>query len=246
MGLGDVQAFSSWTISYMEVTGSSVEGNHHAVLVGGSSGVGSFTEGLSGEIEQDAEAYGAPGIVFRPRPAEDVDTPTGVETLKAEAMAARVGDRLVPLAWRDLRFNRVYANPKAGSVALVGYGGGFLAFEDTSSNTGDQKGTICVLYCPREFTAGVHAKAHSLIMDPVQNTIALLHGDGMAVVMDPDNGITMRADGTTYMNLQPGKFTVVADSINMRGCVALGANTLLAVPLAPGGTPSPSVYVSPV
>ncbi len=248
MPLGEVGTFSDWAISYMEVRGSTVEGRHNAVLVGGAGAVGSFSEDPEedGEVEQDAEAYGAPGIVFRPRPPEEVDVPDGTETLGAEAMAARVGDKLVPLAWRDLRFNRIYANPKAGSVALVGYGGGFLAFED-SSNSGDQKATVCVLYCPREFSNGVHAKAHSLIMNPVENTVALLHGDGMAMVMDPDNGITLRADATTYANLQPGKCTIVADSINLRGIVALGADTTTAVPLLPGAAsqPTPSVYFSP-
>jgi NAD-dependent dihydropyrimidine dehydrogenase PreA subunit len=247
---GEVSQFSNWTLSYFRVTGSTVDGHHSAVLVGGSGAVGGFTDDPEdeGETESETEAYGAPGVVFRPRPPEEVDTPDGPRTLAAEAMAARVGEKLVPMAWRDLRFNRVYSNPRAGSVALVGYGGGFLAFDDTTEDSGDQRATVCVLYCPREFSGGVHSKAHAIILDPVENTVAILHGDGMALVMDEDNGITCRADRTTYWNLQPGKFTCVADSINLRGNVALGANTLAAVPLLAGAAsqPTPSVWFSPV
>jgi hypothetical protein len=246
----DVTAFSNWTVSFLEVTGSTVYGPHHAVLVGGGAGVGSFDEddALGGEQAQDAEAYGAPGIVFRPRPPEDVSTPDGSQRLAAEAMAARTGDGLVPMAWRDLRFNRVFPAPKPGTVALVGYGGGFLAFDDTAGNSGDQKATLGTLYVPYQFSGGVPAKAMVITVDPETEALQLIHGDGFAISMTPDEGIVMRADAETFARMKPGEMLFHAAKIMLKGNVYLGAQAEVGVPLLAGGAspPCPTLYLSPV
>jgi hypothetical protein len=103
----------------------------------------------------------------------------------AEARVERLGDGLVPLAWRDLRLNAVYSNPRPGSIALVGYGGGFHAIEDTQDNSGDQKASIHVIYAPYQFSGGVPSKAHVITLDTSSGNeaITIVHGEGMAITM---------------------------------------------------------------
>jgi hypothetical protein len=228
----DTNLWGSLTLSTVAVTNSSVSGPLNAVVMDG--------DGTADETAQNEDAFGAPGIVFRPRPPSNVVGNDGQRyKVGAEALAARMGDRITPFTWRDLRFNKVFPAPKPGTIALVGYGGGFLSFDDTGANE-----SLATLYVP--YANGT--KAHAIIIDPDQESIGIIHGDGGAIVIDKDNGITMRADGSTFATLGPGKFTVVADSINLRGNVALGANTAAAVPLLAGAAsqPTPSVFFSPV
>ena len=167
------------------------------------------------------------------------------EELKAEAYGTRRGDQVIPITWRDLRFNRVFPNPEPGTVALVGYGGGFLSFGDASG--GDGYGSVTTLYCPYDFTDGVPAKAHVLALDPDGEFVSLIHGDGYALVMDASNGITMRGDGGTWLSIKAGVIELAASSISLLGNVALGRDTTSAVPLLAGSAsqPTPSVFFSP-
>jgi hypothetical protein len=227
-------SLSGFVATFLRVIGSTVVGRHSAVAVGGEGGVGAlddFNADAPGERVEDAEAFGAPGIVFRPRPPSEHDG----DLLSAESMALRIGGRSVPVAWRDLRLNRAYPAPKAGSVALVGYGGGFLSFEDSSAL--ESTATLYVKY---------GSKAHAIVLDPVNESLMLIHGDGLAITMDPENGITMRADELTYATLAPGKFFVQAASIGLQGNVALGTNHLTATPLTAGpvAPTRPSVFLS--
>ena len=227
----DVTQLGNWTLTYFSVTGSSVDGDLSAVAVGGTTHVGD-------EQIADAEAYGAPGIVFRPRAPETIKG----KKVGAEAQAARTPDGLVPLSWRDLRWNNAYPAPKEGSVAFVGYGGGFLALEDTSAA---HKPTRATLYVPYAYSGDTPTKAMVISMDPEAETLMVIHGEGYAITFDKDNGITARADETTWWNMKPGQFTAVANKIILQGNVALGASPSTAIPLAtPTATPSASVFVS--
>lgn len=226
-------------LSYLSVTGSTVAGPHSAVLMGGESGVGGFDDPDDGEIAQDAEAFGAPGIVFRPRAPEDVSTPDGTATVGAESIAGRTGRGLVPLAWRDLRFNRVFPNPSPGTVALVGYGGGFLSLDDTSTDSGDQKATVGVFYCPYEFSDGTPAKAHVVILDAEREQVSIVHGEGHSIVLTKDKEIMTAIDASTWSKMAAGEFSVQADAINLIGTVAIG-NPTAAVALLGGTLSQPS------
>lgn len=125
MGRGDAM---SWNLAFFKVKGSTITGPHNAVLVGGDGGV-------DGEALQDAEAWGAPGLVVRPLPPEslpvdvmarDEDHPERVE-LAAEGIGLRTTRGIMPLAWRDLRFTRLLPNgPKPGDTILAGYGLNFV------------------------------------------------------------------------------------------------------------------------
>lgn len=228
--------------TFVRVLGSVVAGEHSAVLLGGEGAVGDVDDPLtdsSSDKFTDAEAYGTGLLVVRPRAPETI----AGKVIGMEGIGLRLGGQTVPVALRDLRLNRRFSAPKAGSVALVGYGGGFLAFDDTA----DLESRM-TLYVPYDFSGDVPAKAMTIAIDPAAESMMLVHGDGYAVVLDKDNGITLRADGSTWLALKPGKIELVAASIQARGNVALGADTTAAVPLLPGVASQPtfSVFFSPV
>lgn len=215
---------ADWVLGFVRVLGSTVVGEHGAVLWGGDGAVGGIDDPLqdtSGELFTDVEQYSGP-IVWRPRPPEQV----AGKTLNAEGIAARKGGGLIPLAVRDLRFNRRFPNPKPGSVALVGYGGGFLAFDDTPAGT-----SRATLYVPYDFSGDTPAKAHSITVDPETRAINVLHADGGQVVLLPDKEIMAIADDDTWMQLKPGKFAVQAETITLAGTVIIG-NPATAAPIA--------------
>lgn len=194
-------------ITYLAVDGSAIEGPHSAVTIGGRTGVGK-------ETVQDAEAWGAPGIVFRPRPPEKI----GTGMVGAEAVAARTGERLRPLAWRDLRFNRVIGAIKAGTVALVGYAGGLLRFDDLDAEDDGFtppkkiKQSRAELRVPYKFQSGVAQKAHTIVLDPESETITITHGDGATITLSKERVVKVAAD----------KFEVEATNINLIGTVSAG------------------------
>jgi hypothetical protein len=129
-----------------------------------------------------------------------------------------MGDRLTPFTWRDLRLNKVFPAPKPGTIAMVGYGGAFLSFDDTAS--GD---TLATLYVPyAKDSNGVATKCHTIILDPAQKSIGIVHAEGNAIVLGDDGSITMRADGSTSVVLKPGTFQVAASNISLNGNVACG------------------------
>jgi hypothetical protein len=218
-----------WSVSTMQITGSSIADKPFgAVLMGGDGTV-------AGEGPQSAEAFGAPGLVFRPRPPSDETGSDGQQyRVGTEALGARMGDELIPFTWRDLRFNKAYPSPKPGTVALVGYGGAFLSFDDTSAL--ETRATLYVPYAD-------NTKCHTIVIDPSQDAIGIVHGDGLAIGMTGAGGIVARADGGTTWTLKPGLFQVVATKIVLQGVVSAGANTTSAVPVSPTSV-SASVYLS--
>lgn len=242
----------------LRVTGSSVEGPSSAVLVGGK-GLGGFGFGdpdEGGETVTDAEAYGAPGVVFRPRPPENIEN----ERIGAEAMSVRMSYGMVPLAWRDLRWNRVFPTPQPGTLAFVGYAGSLLAHEDVEADAENWtpppgggtapkvKNARLTIYAPYGKEAdGAPTKAHTIQLDP-NGSLQIVQGDGYAVTLDPDNGIVLRdASGEAWISMKNGKIEIVGSSVTIRGNVALGADTTAALPLLPGpaSQPTPSVFFSP-
>jgi hypothetical protein len=224
---------------FLRIIGSSIAGKHSAVLYGGDGpvgGLGDLELDEEGERREDVEGYGGFGLVFRPRPPEVI----GGEELAAEAMGLRGPKGLVPVAWRDLRLHRRFPAPKAGSIGLVGYGGGFAAFDDTTADSGTEKASKFTLYVPYEFNgSGVPTKAHLIAVDPESESINILHADGGQFVLLPDKQIMAISDNSTWWNLEPGKFEVQADAINLIGTVSIG-NPTLAVALLAGSTSQPS------
>ncbi len=249
----NVATVSSYLFTVLRVVGSTIEGPHSMVLVGGNTGIGGLDESdtAPGEAVDGIAAYGAFGRVFRPRPPERI----GKDLIGAEAFSARTPDGPTPLSWRDPRHHIAYPNPKVGSMADVGYAGGFADWEDVGApavgnpdlQVYNQRRTVYVPYAKNAL--GVPTKAHAIVFDPETESLSLIQGDGYAVVLDADNGIVMRSKtGASWIQLKDDKIDLVASSINARGNVALGANTAAALPLLPGpaSQPTPSVYFSPV
>lgn len=239
-------AFSAWVASFMRIGGSSVSATgHSAVLLGGEGTVGDLEDAegeLPGEQVEETEAYGVPCIVWRPRAPSTVDIGNRQEELAAEAMALRIGERLVPVAARDLRINRKFPNPKVGSCAFVGYGGGYLGIDDTATQE-----SMVTLYVPYSFSGDTPSKAHCIQLDPDSGAVKIVQGDGYAIFLDPDNGITLRdATGQNYVQLKDGQLTIVGD-VCIRGNLVIG-NPVGAVPVVgvpPGSPIHPMFYASP-
>lgn len=241
-------------LGFARIHGSSLGENNGSILYD-VEGVG-FDESIAGdpniidsnaEIRSGQEMYSALGVVARPPQSKPGDAPD----LLLQAVTLRVSDGLIPIAFRDPRIlewlNKGGAKtvPKEGQIAYAGYGGSFLSFE-TNDATNGPTNTV-VIYCPYDRDAsGVPQKAHIISLDPTTESISIVQSSGLALSMDPTNGITMRADAQTWLTLKPGSFQVFAASIQMQGSVALGQNLATALPLlaGPASAATPSVFFS--
>jgi hypothetical protein len=239
-----VGRLSESAATFMRVMGSALIGN--AVVVSGVGLGGAFDhdedDADKGEPFDDSTVFGGLGLVFRPRPPEELDG----QKISAEAYGVRKGDDKTPWTWRDLRLHRRFPAPKIGTIALVGYGGGFLSFDDPAD--GSLNGGTGTWYIPYAFSNGVPTKAHAITLSGDNESISIIQGDGLAISLTPDDGITMRADASTWLTLAPGKFQVFAAATTIQGNVTLGQNPLAAVPVLPAlaTQPSPSVFLSTV
>lgn len=227
---------AGWVSTFIKITGSTIAGKHSAVLVGGSGlagGLGSVDDDPDdGEAITDAENYGGLGLVSRPRVAEQL----AGDVLTAEALGMRKAGDIVPIAWRDLRLNRRFPAPKPGTIALVGYGGGFLSFDDVPDSP---DGSTATLYCPYAYSGGVPTKAHVIVFDPINEAVSITHGDGAQLVMLKNKEIMAVVDNNTWLDLKPDTFKVQAKDIGLIGTVTIG-NPATALPLAAGPSVLPS------
>lgn len=198
-----------------------------------------------GEIATEQEVLTSLGIIARPRaPKKGSDDVTRF----AEALGIRTTDGVVPIGMRDRRLHERFPAPKEGTIALVGYGGAFLSFDDTATDSGDEKATLATLYVPYEYSNGVAGKAMLLSFDPIAEALSVVHGDGFALSMSPAEGILLRGgDAATFAQLKPGLALIHAEKIMLKGNVYLGAKAELGAPLLAGAAspPSPSVFVAP-
>lgn len=217
---------TDFVLGFGKVTAASVS-NVTKEVVYQVAGILGFTEEQSGEKQV---GYGGIGLISNPLPGQVIDK----VAYDVDVVYAKQGDELVPIAWRDLRLNRAFpAGPKAGTIAVAGYGGGFYSLDLTPGDSGSQKANIHVLYCPFEFDSnGVPSKAHTIILDPAGNTINLLHADGGQFVLLPEKKMMLISDDATWASLGPGKFEVQATAINLIGTVAIG-NPVAATPILP-------------
>lgn len=223
-----------YLISFGKVVASSLSPRTKAVLLNIVGAAGDTDGGgadEAGETAVNQEMYSALGIVARPRPPSKKD---GVEEY-AEQISFRIGDGLLPFAHRDLRLNRAYQAPKDGSIAMVGYGGGFHSLEDTAQNSGDQKATVQVFYVPYQFSNGVPAKAHVIVMDPTtgNESISIVHADGMAITMmhgGKNSVVIKNKAGNAYVEVNDDGVTVNGNTV-INGGATIGSPTG-AVPVA--------------
>jgi len=203
------------------------------------------TNEANSEESTEADVYGSLGITGRPlQPTSD-----GGEDEHCEVVCMRVADALVPIAVRDVRLRMGGNAPNEGTVALVGYGGGYHSISPVDNDDLD-KGSIQVIYCPYAFSGGVATKAHCIILDPTSGnaSISIVHAEGMA--------ITMTDQGTKPLVLKnaagDASVTVDDNGIQLNGNVVCNGsmivgNPLTAVPLLAGvlSPASTMFYVSP-
>jgi hypothetical protein len=195
---------SGVVLTFFRVLGSTVSGKHSAVLEGLEGLVSGPDEDDPGENMTDAEAYGALGLIVRPRPPEKIDG----ELMNAEGYGFRTLGGTVPLARRDLRLNRRFPAPKPGSVALVGYGGGFLSFDDADGDT--SLGTLYVPYA-RDGSGNV-TKAHMISIGKDGNGtpfVGIISGEGPRVTLLGTQAVVANADGSARLEVNPNGVNAV-------------------------------------
>ncbi len=202
------------------------------------------------ETTDDAEHFSAPGIMGRPLPPESV----GGVGLHMEVLAVRTMDGLVPISYRDTRIKMGTTNdaPGQGVFAFCGYGGGFWshtpipkvippvppATQATTLLAGN--GTLATFYCPYDTDdAGLNPqKAHVVTLDPTpgNESVMLVHGDGMAVTMSSQDKkaiLLKNAAGDATFRLDDDGITMTAKQITLNGVVIVGTASS-ALPLLPG------------
>ncbi len=200
-------------------------------------GIDGLEDGSIGEAN-DADVYGALGIVSRPLSPKD--------GAAAEVVCMRTADGLVPIAAKDMRLKMPGEAPHAGTVALVGYGGGFHSMDPVNDG---QDGTIHVIYCPFDFDGDGNAqKAHSITLDPSagNESISIVHSEGMAITMAANKEIAIKnSDGSATITLDDNG-TTITGQLNVVGGLVVG-NPAVAVPLlaGPASPPCSTLFVSP-
>ncbi len=95
--------------------------------------------------------------------------------------------------------------------------------------------------------SGVATKCHTIVLDPAQKSIGIVHAEGNAIVLAEDKSITMRIDGSTSVVLKPGTCQIAAASIILKGNVTVGGNAAAGIPFTGGPSmlPCPSLFLSP-
>ena len=199
------------------------------------------------ESTDDADVYGALGVLGRPLPPESA---AGVEE-HAEVVCVRTADVLVPIAVRDVRLRMGGNAPNEGTVAFVGYGGGYHSISPVD-NADLTKGAIQVIYCGYDFdSSGVAGKAHTIILDPTSGneSVMIVHAEGMAITMgDAANKkslVLKNANGDAWIRLDN-------DGITLSGKIVLNGSFIVGDPMTSvtllAGVASPPcsvLFVSP-
>lgn len=264
MKTGGSQEVADYVVQFGKVSGSTVLSDSTGAPLWNIAGIGEMDAELDtpeliydddkGERTDDADVFGSLGIVGRPlRPT----TLLGVQDEHAEVACLRTADGLVPLATRDIRTKMQGNGPAEGTIALVGYGGGFHSISPLLTKSGDNEenissidGATHVIYCPYDFdSSGVAQKAHTITIDPTEGneSIAIVHADGQAVLLQNDGSIqTQSPDGQSFIKIEDGKITLQSDQVVFNGSVYIG-DPLLGIPLlaGPASPPCPRLFVSP-
>jgi uncharacterized Zn-binding protein involved in type VI secretion len=212
--------------AFVKVVASSLSGEAKALLLNLRGFADNDADDSTGEASTDSPAYGALGVISRPRPPSSAGA--------AEALAARTDDGLVAGPIRDLRISKARGNVREGGTSLAGYGGAFVAIDDAPSGGG----SIITAYAPYAFDgSGVPAHAHSITMNttPGQESIVIAAGDGQAVTMDIATGVTcIRSNtGKATIIMKDDAITISGKTIVLQGVVTVG-NPATALPALPG------------
>jgi hypothetical protein len=152
-----------------------------------------------------------------------------------ETVFYRTGDGLVPISYRDLRLNEFFPAPKEASVNVVGYAGAFDANEATFDNAGKPKSSTRTIYVPYAFSNGAPTKAHAIVVDGTagNESIAIVHGDGMAITMmhgGKNSVVVKNKAGDAYVEVNDDGI-VANGNLVVNGGATIGSPTA-AIPVA--------------
>jgi len=188
----------------------------------------------TGETATGQPQFGGIGVVAMPPPPSKVDG----RDAYTEGVAIRTGDGLIPIAYRDLRFNAFFPAPKPGSLTSVGWAGAFDSNEATLGVEGSPVSSLRTIYVPYAFSGTTPSKAHVVTLDGTSGneSIALIHGDGMAVLIH-DGGIVIRnAAGDAYVEVNASGVVINGNTVITGGATigspAGAVPAVLAPPLA--------------
>ena len=217
MGMGD-ELF----VALGRVISSSLSGLSNAIL-GNLISLEGVEDDEEGETSAEEPLYSSLGIYGRPAPPIKTgegsgNTPEG----SAEFVGLRVGDRVYPIAYRDLRL-LAKVNPKEGEVGLVQYQGGFISLKENDS--GD--GTSIVIYAVRNDGSGNPDKASVISIDttPANSSIAIVHEAGQSYTMNKDGGqVMMNIAGDALLEVNDDGITINAASTAITGACHAGAD----------------------
>lgn len=242
------QTAADLVIRFSEVVNSTLNNRTKAVQLA--------VTGVDGEHVDDAEPHQSLGMLGRPLPPRR----SRAGEQHTDVVCIVTADGLVPIAFRDPRLKMGGDSPGVGVLAFVGYGGGFMSHTPVPEpNPIDPRnidpaggGTISVLYCPYDFdSSGVAQKAHAVILDPTpgNQSISLVHADGMAITMlsgDKNALVLKNKAGDATFRLDDDGITMTAPTVTINAGVIIG-DAASAVPLLPGvASPgSTKLYVSP-
>jgi hypothetical protein len=258
---GGSQVVADFVIQFGKVSGTSILSDSSGATQWSVTGMAGFDSDTLEVLESDedaersdnADVFGALGVIGSPlRP-----TTFANRDEYAEVACLRTADGLVPLSTRDIRTRMQGNGPNEGTIALVGYGGGFHSISPLLTKTGTNNeiiesidGATHVIYCPYDFnSAGVAQKAHSITIDPTSGneSISIVHSEGQAILLQDDGSIQLQSpDGQSVIKVEDGKITLQSDQIVLNGSVSIG-DPLLGVPLlaGPASPPCPRLFVSP-
>jgi hypothetical protein len=224
-------------LGFMRVTASTISDATKGILL-------NLDPGQSEKDPDRWDEYGlkqplmtALGIIARPRRPSKLSA-SSQEQRSAETLVAKLGDRLLALAFRDLRLNALFPNPKEGSINLVGYGGAFDSNEATFDGNEQPKSSTRTIYVPYAFQNGAPTKAHAIVIDGTQGneSISIIHGDGMAVLMKHGgkNSVTVKNKaGDAYVEVNDEGVTLNGNTVVNGGAVLGGPVGAQAVAIAP-------------
>jgi hypothetical protein len=231
-----------FVVAFWRAVGSSTDATTGVVKVQLEGGEMATVPGGKLEAERDeSEVYGQLGFIARPRDPSKLD---GV-TVGAEPLVLRRHDSVMPIAWRDLRLSRLFS-AKAGTVAMVGYGGGFDS-HDFDAGSG---ANIRTTYVPYDFSAaGVAQKAMLIALDPVTETISIVHGRGQSISMGSDGAIMMvSGNGGSFFQMTNSQITLQTAQLVLNGGAVVVGNPVGAILPMVGGTlspPCPRLFFNP-
>jgi hypothetical protein len=244
------QTAADWVFEFCKVLGSSIASSadgtknpvqYHVIGLPGWDLTGDEPtidlDETAAEVSSEAEVYSSLGMLGRPLPPVEVDGASE----HAEVVCIKQADGLLPISVRDIRLRMGGDAPNEGTVAFVGYGGGYHSISPVANDDLDQ-GSIHVIYCPYAFdSSGVATKAHSIILDPTDDgvsfpSISIVHAEGMALTMSGEGkkAILMKnAAGDASFRLDDDGITATAATIVLSGGVIVG-EPVAATALLPG------------